>query len=498
MNTTGRSMLKPAHAGARRTPKTARAVTGKDATRKLARHAATLRYEDLPPALVELTKQCVLDTLGVCIGASTLAEEGRIVADYVRDLGGKPESTILGFGHKVPAPWAVFVNGSFGHMLDYDDVGDNNHASIATVPVAFAVAEKLGGVNGRDLITAIACGTDVQTRINESIDIPDWIMTEGWFATQLLGFISGAATAGRLLELDEDRMEHAFGIGFNQSCGSRQMAVGAATHMRSMQAGFSGQGATLAAELARRGIVGSKEIFEGRYGLFKTYVRTATPKWEALVGELGVRFPMLETHSFKIWPACAHTRHVNAAASQLRRRFNLRPEDIDAVTVIGGPGHTRFLSEPLELKRRPKTGIDGKYSIPFTAAVMMVKGNVTLRDYTDEGLSDPAVLAMADKVSYRPASESEKAEARKDGASAAASITVEVRTRDGRVLACRPEGVPGDPKHPVGQDVLDTKFRDCMSFSAKPIASGNIDRAIEMIRNLENVSDATAVIRLLS
>ena len=171
--------------------------TGKGVTRKLARHAATLRYEALPSALVEMTKQCVLDTLGVAIGASTLAPEAGIIADYVRDLGGKPEATLLGFGGKAPAAWAAFVNGSLGHMLDYDDLGESGHPSIVTIPVALAVAEKLGGVSGRELITAIAAGTDIMTRLSQAIDVPDWTITEGWFATQLLGFVAGAATAGR-------------------------------------------------------------------------------------------------------------------------------------------------------------------------------------------------------------------------------------------------------------------------------------------------------------
>ncbi|HEY4646464.1 MAG TPA: MmgE/PrpD family protein, partial [Steroidobacteraceae bacterium] len=219
--------------------------TGKGITRTLARHAATLRFDALPPALVEMTKQCVLDTLGVAIGASTLAPEAGIIADYVRDQGGKPEATLLGFGGKAPAAWAAFANGSLGHMLDYDDLGESGHPSIVTIPVALAVAEKLGGVSGRELITAVAAGTDIMTRLSQAIDVPDWTMTEGWFATQLLGFVAGAATAGGLLGLDEEQMENALGIGFNQMSGSRQMAVGAATHMRAMQAGFSGQGAIL-------------------------------------------------------------------------------------------------------------------------------------------------------------------------------------------------------------------------------------------------------------
>ena len=88
------------------------------ATRALAQHAATLAFDALPPALVSMLKQCVLDTLGVTIGASGLADEAKILADYARELGGRADSTLLGFGTQAPASWAALVNGSLGHMLD--------------------------------------------------------------------------------------------------------------------------------------------------------------------------------------------------------------------------------------------------------------------------------------------------------------------------------------------------------------------------------------------
>ena len=470
-------------------------AAGLNATQKLAAHAAGLQYEALPGALVTLIKQCVLDTLGVIIGASGIAPEGRIVADYVKDLGGNPESTLLGFGSKAPAPWAVFVNGSLGHMLDYDDVGIGGHVSICTIPPALAIAEKLGGASGRDFIAAVAAGTDIHTRLALAIDIPDWTMTEGWFATQLLGYISGAAAAGRILGLDPEQMENALGVGYNQMSGSRQMAVGAATHMRSMQAGFAGQAATTGAELARRGIIGSKEIIEGCYGLFHNYVRTESPDWNAIIGALGVRFPLLETHGFKVWPACAYTRPTNAAVLHLRKEHGIGPDDVESITVIGGTGGTQLLCEPLQRKRRPQTSIDGKYSIPFTTAVMMQKGSVALRDYTDAGLRDPAVLSMAERVTYRPRSD---APATGGGSEDAGRTTmVEIKTKDGRVLAHQPDGVPGDPRHPVDTRLLEEKFRDCVSFSAQPIDRSTVDRAIEMIHDLENLADVTAIVDAL-
>lgn len=464
-------------------------------TRKLAQHAATLRYEALPPALVEMIKQCVLDTFGVSMGASTLAPEARILADYVKDQGGKPEATLLGFGGKAPAPLAAFLNGSLGHMLDYDDMGDAGHPSIVTIPVALAIAEKNGGVDGREFIAAVAAGMDVMTRISRAIDVPDWTMTEGWFATQLIGYLAGAAAAGRLLGLDAEQMENALGIGFNQLSGTRQMAEGAATHMRSMQAGFSGQGAVLAAELARRGIIGSKDVVEGRYGFFRTYIRGCEPDWDGIVDGLGVKFPLLEKHGFKVWPACAYTRTTNASTLAMREQHGLKPEDIESITIVGGTGGTQQLCEPLAAKRRPRVSIDGKFSIPFTTAIMAAKGNVTLRDYTEAGLRDTEVLAMADRVSYRAGSQPVTG---KGGSQDVSKTAVEIVTKDGRRFEHRSTSVPGDPKNPVGWDRLEAKFRDCASFSAKPVEAGALDRAVRKIRELDKLADATEIVRLLA
>jgi 2-methylcitrate dehydratase PrpD len=435
-------------------------------TLRFAQHAATLRYEELPKPLIKLLKQCVLDTLGVSIAASTLAPEAQIVRDYVTSFGGRGKTTLWGYGNMAPAPWAVFLNGSLGHMVDYDDVGAGGHVSICTVPVAFAVAEERGGIDGKAFLTALAAGTDMHTRLNAGIPIPDWTIAEGWFPTQMFGYLSGAATAARLYGCDETAIENAFGIAFTQLSGSRQMAVGEATHLRAMQAGFSGQGALMAVD----------------------------PDWEAIVGGLGSRFPLLDMHGFKVWPACGYTRPTNTAIRELRTKHGLLPDEVESITIIGGTGATQLLSEPLEKKRRPKLSIDGKFSIPFTSAVMMVKGNVTLRDYTEDGLRDPKVLAMADRVSYRldPA-----AELPVGGYSSLSRPTVEIVMKDGRTYSCRPDGVPGDPNHPVSDELLETKFRDCMSFSARRVPSENVERAIELVRNLESVPDVTQIIRLL-
>jgi 2-methylcitrate dehydratase PrpD len=468
--------------------------TGDAATSRLAHHVASLDFQALPTELVTLIKQCILDTIGVTIGASTLATEAKLLFDYVNGFGGRGDSTILGFGTKAPAPWAVFVNGSLGHMLDYDDMGGAGHDSLATIPPALAMAEKRGGITGRELITAIAAGTDLHARLGRCVTVPDWTVNEGWFATQLFGYISGAATAGRIAGLNQAQLENALGIGFNQASGSRQMAVGDATHMRSMQAGFSGQGAMVAVDLAQLGLTGPRAIFEGRYGMFRTYIR-CEPDWSELLGDLGQRFPLLDVHGFKVWPACSYTRRPNAAIQSLRNQFDLSPDDIESITIVGGTGGVRLLCEPLELKRRPPLAIAAKHSIPFTAAIMAVRGTVTLQDYTEAGLQDPAVLAMADRVFYR--TRPDAVAVRGDGPATSAP-SVEIRTRDGRLLTNTPDGVPGDPRHPASQEQLEAKFRDCVSFAAKPIQAEAVEQFIAAVRDLDRVDDFGAVMRLIS
>ncbi len=149
-----------------------------------------------------------------------------------------------------------------------------------------------------------------------------------------------------------------------------------------------------------------------------------------------------------------------------------------------------------ESKRRPKDSIDGKYSIPFTTAVMMAKGNVTLRDYTREGLCrSRQVLAMADRVSYRAGTQPMTG---KGGSADITKTSVEIVTRDGSKLEHRPAGVPGDPRNPVSWEALERKFRDCVSFSAKPVPGGISTAPWRRYASLETLTDATEIVRLLA
>lgn len=451
-----------------------------DAGRTLARYAATLAFEALPPAVVHVTKQCILDTLGTTLAASTLAPEAPMFHDYVRDIGGNPDCTLIGYGEKAPAQMAAFLNGANSHMLDYDDLG-SGHVSVATIPVAFAMAEKTGNVSGRELLTAVAAGIDIHTRIYPYDTTEEWDLNQQFSQTQSIGYLSGVAVASRLARLPEDQIMNAWGLAYQQVAGPHQRHLG-------MHAGWCGQGAVLATLLAKRGVPGVKDILYGKHGLFRTHLRNTEPDHERLTGELGTRFRTLELHGFKAWPACGLTRRPVNAILDLRHQHKLRPEEVESIVVYGGE-HILRLAEPLEYRRRPPHSAQAKFSIPFTAAVAMTHGDVKLRHYTPAALKDPAVLAIADRVWVEKDSSSSR---QKESAS------VVIRMRDGKTYQDQVLYPLGDDRrNPMSQTQIEDKFRDCASFSLKPMSSANIEQVIKLVADLENVPDVAMLTRWL-
>src|SRR4030042_3228242 len=130
-------------------------------------------YDALPRDVVEATRKQILDTLGVTVAGSTCDISGEMkgLVEMVRDWGGKEESTILGFGGRVPAPNAAFINAVSSVRLDFDDTlvtWVNLHTSRVIVPTAFAMAERQGNIGGKELITAVALGYDLACRVKQA------------------------------------------------------------------------------------------------------------------------------------------------------------------------------------------------------------------------------------------------------------------------------------------------------------------------------------------
>ncbi|MFH1087297.1 MAG: MmgE/PrpD family protein [Chloroflexota bacterium] len=467
-------------------------ITNKTATEKedlaatLARNIANVSYEDIPADARESTKKSILDTLGVMAGASGLTPGLRELADLIKESGGREESSIIGFGGKVPAWMAAFVNGAMAHCLDYDDIDSDGpvHPSSPTVPAGFAVAERLGKVSGKKLITAITLGNDLQCRL--AISTP---RKATWHRTVVFGAFAAATVAGKLLDLDHQGMVDALGLAFCQAAGTMELRFGVGSGIGGMYSAFPAKAGVLSAFMAQRGIAGIKTSMDGRAGLFPVYFDGECDR-AVLTRDLGKRFEGVNT-GYKAWPACAATHVYIDATLSLLQENAIRARDIEGITAYIGD-QAQELCEPLEFRRRPATSIDAKFSIPFTVAVAAAKGRVVIGDYTVQALQDKEVLRMAEKVMPRLDPRFNR------GLRGMPPGMVEIKTTAGKTHQKRVDFPYGHPAKPISTKDLNDKFRDCLSYSAKPPTGASVEKVIQMAGDLENVSDVAEMIRLLS
>jgi len=462
-------------------------VKEQDAAFAIARSVVRTRFEALPSKAVELTKQDILDTLGCCIAGSSAAA-GKEVVELGREFGGKPESTIIAFGDKMPAPMAAFINGTTGHALDFDDTHDKAvlHVGPAAVSAALAVAERMGEVNGKALITAVALGADLICRMGLATKIP--LQKGGWMFSPLYGYFGATAAAGKMLGLTEEQLINAFGIAYCQAAGNLQVNIDDEHALtKRMQIGFAAKGGVMAALLAQKGLTGARASMEGRWGIYNLHHRGEYDR-APLVEGLGEEFEVANL-SFKPYSCCRQIHaHVDAAL-QLRREHGLQPDDIQDVTIyVNTDPH--WLCHPLELRRRPIEEVHAQFSIPYSVAVALTKGKVLIKDYSLAALKEPSVLRVADKVTpkYDPSLPTR----------VIPPARIEIVTRDGRKLTAEVVDAKGHPNNPMSWDELGDKFRDCVSHSAEPLAKDKIEQAIMLCARLDEVSDVSELARLLS
>jgi len=446
----------------------------------LAHHVATAGFESLSFGAIEAAKKSLLDAIGVTLAASGLGEGCKAFADLAIKSGGAPESTIIGFGNKVPSSLAALANGAMAHAMDFEDAFDGApmHPNAAVVAAALPVAQAVGRVRGKELIAALAVGCDLVCRMGLALTVnPD---AYGWYTPPILGAFGAAAAAAKLLKLDTAQTLDAFSLTLCQATCSSELKYSPDSMIRAVRDAFAAKAGVLAAQLAQGGVKGFDKPFEGKAGFFQLYARGA---WEpsVLLADLGRKF-WGEEISYKPWSACRGTHPFVEALLALRRAHHLKIEDIAGVKLFGGPLQ-KMLVEPLPQKQAPATAIDAKFSLPFTAACALVHGNVTLNHFFPNALRDADVASLALKVSFEitPGKEQDW----KDGVSGSAEIIM----KDGNIYTKSVDHALGHPENPISHDALVDKFLLCAEHAFKKIPDRNLQKLIRTIDALESVED---------
>lgn len=468
-----------------------------DAGQAIAKHLAGLSYADLPPTVREAGKEFTLDALGVALAGST-APGAAEVARLVRRWAGRPEATVWAFGGKVPAPPAALVNGMLVHARDFDDTHDvaGVHALAAVLPAALAVAETAGGVAGRDLITALVAGVDLAGRLGLSIRY-----YQGWHLTGICGVFGAAAAAAKILALDEDRVRHALGIALSQAAGSLQPLLDGALAKR-LQPGLAAQAGVLSAFLAREGITGPREIFQGPYGFFALYdsplaapdVRRFTRQSdtghvygeEHLTRELGRTFEIANL-SAKPYPCCRAAHGAAQAALACLEEEGVAADQVERAEARVPAWVANLVGRPFDPAANGAL-VAAQFSLPYILAAAIRWGDLFLDSFTADAIRDPEVLALARRIDVIV----DPAAAHK------VPVAVTLHLRDGRQVSRTVTRVKGEPGNPLSPQDLAAKFRRCAAWALHPLDPVRIDQVVGLIRGLEDVPDVRQIPALLT
>ena len=456
-----------------------------DAIVPLVRHMLGRHFADLPAAALATTRAQLHDAVGVAL-AGRNEDAVRQLRELGAEISGKGESVVWGSGLRLPSHDAARLNAAMTHSLEYDDTWGPGfiHPSAIVFPAALAVADMVGGVSGRELLASATLANDIACRMAVAGQPGVDGFAVGWHNTTLIGYLSTALVAGRLMGLSQEQLVNAAGIACHQAAGNAQSHIDGALIKR-LGPGFASAAGVLAARLAARGVTGPRGVLEGKKGWFAQYHKGIYSR-DLLLGGLGKEFPGAAM-SFKPWPSCRGSHTSADAALQIAAELGGRTGAIRKVLVRNGPAEWSFLSAPLERKRRPATTVEAQFSIPWVVAVALADGKVGIGHFTPAALGRADLLAMAARI------ETVEDASLANPAGGPGQAVVEVTTSSGQVLRRHVVAAKGDPEVPMSAAEVAAKFADCLDYAGfTPERKERLGALLAGIDGLADVTQLTA------
>jgi len=455
----------------------------------LAEHVVRTRFEDLPSQTVDSTKQFILDTLGVAIAGSSAAGVREVVEQMV-EWEGRPQSTIICYGNRVPDVNAAFANSVMIHALEFDDTHDGAvvHANVTVLPTVMAISERAGGIAGREFLCALVLGMDLNCRLGLAIgNAPEFSQGEiKWVRTAVCGIFGATAAACKVLRMDKEQVINALGIALSQIGGTRQVVTDSALTKR-MQPAFMTRAAIISALLAKRGITGCKDVFEGSYGYFNLYWGGNYARHELTEG-LGQRFEV-DNISFKPYPCCRYTHGSIDATLRCAKGNGISPDSVEEVKVhLARHPFFDMVSRPFELRGNPS--VDAQFSIPYTVSTAILDGYVFLDSFEQAKVKERAENPLLKKVivlTDQPVEDPQSL----------GPVTVDIKTKAGKVFSETVEEFKGHPKNTMTEEECRDKFLRCSRYSSKPFLGEDLEKIMEAALGVEALRNTNDLIKLL-
>jgi 2-methylcitrate dehydratase PrpD len=424
----------------------------------LARWVGALTFDRLPAEVVRMARRCLLDTVGCALQGST-TPEAELLRRAREDLGGAGPCTVWGAPGGIAPQAAALLNGSHAHLRELDDIGGGGHAGACQVPAALAAAEMVGA-DGKAVLLGLVAGHEITSRLTDAASY-DTMTLHGWHTTGVYGALGAAAAAARVMGLDAGGTAHALGLAGSYVGGTWAFMADGAMSKR-VHPGRSAETGLTAAALARRGVTGPREVLDAPWGgLFETYVPGEADA-QAPLKDLGEGYRIMKK-GVKPYPVCWGINSAADSMLALRAAHALTPGNVRRVRVVLSEMSRRMIGTT-----RVDTVLDAQMSVAYALAWILLRGRLTLDEFTPEALGEPSVRDVMARVELvvDPAAHGERQ-------------TVEVETTDGRRLSSRVETPRGHWDAPLSDAELREKFLGLagVALGARAAgAAGLIDR----------------------
>lgn len=437
---------------------------------RIADFVCALRFEDLSPQTVRMTRRAFLDWLGSALRGG-MEKPAEMAVSVIRAQGGLPQSTILPSGEKTSALNAALANGIASHIVELDDVhrGSILHAGAVVIPAALAAAEMVHA-DGRRLLEAVVAGYEIAIRIGEAVSPSHYHF---WHTTGTCGTFGACVAAAKVLELDRDRVVWALGNAGTQAAGLWEF-ISEGAMSKHLHAGKAAQNGFLAALLAREGFTGASTVIEGKRG----FCMATAPAFNLtkITEGLGESPYKIEENSFKLHASCRHTHPAVDLVLDLAARHNLASGDVTGLTV-------KTYRTALDIAGNPNPGstFAAKFSIPFCAALALVKGSCGLEDFSEESLWNPEIRRIAGVVRLEVDPELDSLHPARWPA------WVEITDSTGDRCSSRTDFPRGDPENPLDEEQLTDKF---LRLASCAWSREKVEAVLQTALALERLEDA--------
>jgi 2-methylcitrate dehydratase PrpD len=387
-------------------------------------------------------------------------EPVRVLAQYATRF---PGPFPLPGGGTTGAEWAAFVWGAAAHVLECDDTHQpsSTHPGAPVLSAALAVAAETGA-SLESVVRAAVAGYEVMCRLVATVG-PRAEYGRGFHPTGTAGVFGAAAAAGLVLGLDAPRLRAAMGIASSLSSGSMTFLVDGAWN-KILNPGHAASAGITAARLAERGFKGPADPFSPPHGYLAGHGDGT--ELAAVLDGLGEDALAIHRTSIKAHGCCRYEQAPVDAVLALRARHGLGPDDVEAIRVgVLGAGWS-IVAEPAEAKRRPASTVDAQFSMPFGAAVALVRGSAAPADHDEAAVADPAIRRVMERVHCH---RDERLDAQYP---AKWPASVEIELRDGTVVSEYVEFPKGDPENPLSRDELVAKLDSLAPGVAAAVRAG--------------------------